>query len=98
MLTLDDAGAVARIENATTRALFDGVAFDDVRSFVVTDDDTFVSLRSDGRTIDVRFADGETRTVSTTVTGATRLSALPGGTIVVGGADVDGLLAMALKR
>lgn len=97
VLVLDDAGAVASVENAATRAVFDGVTFNDVRSFVVTDDDTFVSLRGDGRTIDVRFADGETRSVPTGGA-ATRLAALPGGTIVVGGADVDGLQAVALKR
>jgi hypothetical protein len=60
-----------------------------------------VGLSVDGTTlhvVDSVDAGGGARTLSTTVTGATRVALLPGGAIVIGGADVDGLQAVALPR
>jgi len=100
VLVLDDDGLVASIENATTRPLAGvaSIAEDDIAHFVVTDDGTFVGLSVDGTTLHVVGsvnAGGAVRTVSTTVTGATRVAALPGGTIVIGGANVAGLQTVA---
>lgn len=98
VLVLDRDGVISLVENATTRALFGGVAVADVRAFVVLTDDTVVSLRGDGGTIDVRLPDGTTRAIPTTAPGSSRVAARPDGTIVVGGADIAGLLAMGLVR
>jgi hypothetical protein len=107
VLVLDDVGTVAVVDNATTRPLA-GVAtvaaavVGDVAHFVVTDDGTFVGLSVDGTTLHIvdgsGVAGGGSRTLSTTVVGATRVSTLPGGTVVIGGADVDGLQTVAFDR
>jgi hypothetical protein len=98
VLVLDPDGSVGAVENATVRAI-PRVVVDvaDVRHFVLLDDGTFVSLRRDGRTLDVRDADGGRRSLPTGVAGLTRVAALPGGTIVLGGADDAGLRAVSIR-
>jgi hypothetical protein len=103
VLVLDADGGVSSVENATTRPLSEVALIEDIdiAHFVVTDDGTFVGLSVDGTTlhvVDSVDAGGGARTLSTTVTGATRVALLPGGAIVIGGADVDGLQAVALPR
>jgi hypothetical protein len=103
VLVLDADGVVSSVENATTRPLADvaTIGVTNVAHFVVTDDGTFVGLSVNGTTlhvVDSVDVGGGARTVSTTVNGATRLAVLPGGAIVIGGADVAGLQAAALPR
>jgi hypothetical protein len=97
VLVLDPDGTVGVVEDASLRAVRGDIDVDDVRHFVLLDDDTFVSLRRDGRTLDVRGPDGAARSLATGVAGMTRVAALPGGTIVVGGGDVAGLRTVSIR-
>jgi hypothetical protein len=99
VLVLETDNSVGVVENASVRTLRSGIDVDlaNVRHFVLLDDGIFVSLRSDGRTLDVRDANGGRRSVPTGVTGLTRIAALPGGTIVLGGADAAGLRAVSIR-
>lgn len=99
VLVLDTDGTIGVVEDASVRAVRGDidVDVDDVRHFVLLDDDTLVSLRRDGRTLDVRAADGAARSLATGAAGTTRVAALPGGTLVVGGGDVAGLRAVSIR-
>jgi len=97
VLVLDGDGGVGVVEDASVRALRAGIDVDDVLHFVLLDDDTFVSLRRDGEALDVRDPDGAARSLPTGAPGLRHIAALPGGTVVVGGADVAGLRAVSIR-
>jgi hypothetical protein len=97
VLVLDPDGGVGVVEAASVRSVRAGIDVDDVQHFVLLDDDTLVLLRRDGLTLDVHDADGVVRSLPTGVAGLTRVAALPGGTVVVGGADVAGLRAVSIR-
>lgn len=97
VLVVDGDGVVSAVEDRTTRPV--GVTVDDVDviHFVVLDDDTFVGLGADGRTITVDGPAG-TKTLSAKSGGHTRVSALPGGAVVISGADANGMEVLAPPR
>lgn len=97
VLVLDGDGTVSVVEDSTTRSTGITVDVTTVIHFVVLDDDTFVGLGQDGRTITVDGPAGQ-KTFSAKSAGHTRVSALPGGAVVISGADADGIEVMAPPR
>jgi len=97
VLVLDDDGVISAVEDATlvpVRA--DLGARAGVRSFVMLDDDTAVFLAGNGATVEAVASDGTARTLQTGATGATRVAALPGGTLVIAGHNGNGVQVLSL--
>ncbi len=97
VLLEDTDNGVGVVEDRVVVAIATLPAFEAPRHFVLLDDDTVVSLRRSGDVLDVVLPDGTARILPIGVAGMSRVAALPGGVVVVGGADAPGLRGVSIR-